>query len=387
MKNERSLLSPSVVNEYLLHGHIYNKTHIDETEKSVQKYTCLNNSIKKDVTKKEYFDSPGLLLSSGLDSSMIALLTPVPIKTYTINFSKREWNEDSIAHRVAAAAGHKHVDLVYDSDDLIGNLERWVRLLELPYSHPNGLPTFLAIEEIKKDCDILIDGTGGDVLFGYLGQNIKLKTRHIIKNKIKELLKYIISPVINGKYIPINERKVFFENWKGKSRFLIAPNIYSNESRDFIKSYVDKLSGYNDEDFYKYYILWSVAASSGRIRMMSDILDVKLLVPFMDDSFIANCGEIPVYARKKEMQLEIVRDFISDYTYKKLAMQTPWDETLKSYDWNKGMELIRNNLVSFNHDFFEKIVDLHMSDQEKHGQKLLNALILALWCNSKGIKI
>jgi hypothetical protein len=68
-------------------------------------------------------------------------------------------------------------------------------------------------------------------------------------------------------------------------------------------------------------------------------------------------------------------------------MRTPWDETLKSYDWNKGTELIRNHLVSFNHDFFEKIVDLHMSDQEKHGQRLLNALILALWCKSKGIKI
>jgi len=113
----------------------------------------------------------GAFLSGGVDSSavvaMMAGLGNEPVKTCSIGFNDKAFNESEFAKQVADRYHtHHHVETVDTDDyDLIDTL---AALYDEPYADSSAIPTYRVCELAKKHVTVALSGDGGDEsLAGY----------------------------------------------------------------------------------------------------------------------------------------------------------------------------------------------------------------------------
>ena len=111
----------------------------------------------------------GAFLSGGIDSSGVvatmARISDHPVRTFSIGFDEREFDESRYAAEVAREIGTKHTQLVVRPDaELL--FDQVARALDEPFADPSALPTFLVSHLARRDVTVALSGDGGDELFG-----------------------------------------------------------------------------------------------------------------------------------------------------------------------------------------------------------------------------
>jgi asparagine synthase (glutamine-hydrolysing) len=113
----------------------------------------------------------GAFLSGGVDSSavvaMMSLEGAAPVRTFSIGFSERDYDEVRFARTVAARYGTEHRELVVEPRAL-EVLPALVRHYGEPFADTSAVPTWYVARLTREHVTVALSGDGGDEAFaGY----------------------------------------------------------------------------------------------------------------------------------------------------------------------------------------------------------------------------
>jgi asparagine synthase (glutamine-hydrolysing) len=113
----------------------------------------------------------GAYLSGGLDSSAIAAVirryTGNPLKTFSIAFSDRQFDEREHQERMAAALGTEHISLVCEDADIGAVFPEVVWHAETPLLRTAPAPMYLLARQVRAHgMKVVLTGEGADEFLG-----------------------------------------------------------------------------------------------------------------------------------------------------------------------------------------------------------------------------
>jgi asparagine synthase (glutamine-hydrolysing) len=130
----------------------------------------LRSRLRDSVRAHLVSDVPvGVLLSGGVDSALLAALaaeeSSEPLRTFSIGFEERSFDELADARRVAERYGTQHRELVLRPNAAL-LLPALAEAFDEPFADSSALPTYLVSELAASEVKVALSGEGGDELFG-----------------------------------------------------------------------------------------------------------------------------------------------------------------------------------------------------------------------------
>jgi asparagine synthase (glutamine-hydrolysing) len=140
--------------------------HGDDAELEEELRARLRDSVRAHLVS----DVPvGVLLSGGIDSSLLAALAAQEsgeaVRTFSIGFVERSFDELEDARLVAAQYATQHRELVLRPDAAL-LLPALAEAFDEPFADSSALPTYLVSQLAAEEVKVALSGEGGDELFG-----------------------------------------------------------------------------------------------------------------------------------------------------------------------------------------------------------------------------
>ncbi|MBI1327668.1 MAG: asparagine synthase (glutamine-hydrolyzing) [Alphaproteobacteria bacterium] len=175
-------------NEASLHG-AQNKLQLSETEA----IDALETLLRQCVKDRFISDVPlGAFLSGGIDSSTVVALmqkeSAQKVRTYTIGFEEKNYNEAEFAKEVAQHLGTEHHEQYMTDADALAVVPKLPTMFDEPFADPSQIPTHLVSAFARKHVTVALSGDGGDEMAGGY-------RRHWLVPKLWNMLKFIPHPL------------------------------------------------------------------------------------------------------------------------------------------------------------------------------------------------
>ena len=133
----------------------------------------LEEILKEGFLLRMVSDVPvGMFLSGGVDSSLVAAILQKnhseQIKTFTIGFYEKQFNEAPYAKAVAEHLGTDHTEYYCTAKEAFDIIPRLPELYDEPFGDSSAIPTFLVSQIAREKVKVSLSADGGDEqFFGY----------------------------------------------------------------------------------------------------------------------------------------------------------------------------------------------------------------------------
>jgi asparagine synthase (glutamine-hydrolysing) len=145
----------------------------------------------------------GLFLSSGLDSSAIAVLAgraQQGIQSFTLTFPDTAWDEGPLARLVAQRAGTHHTELPLQGCDMLARVDEAISALDQPTM--DGINTYFVSWAAREvGLKVALSGLGSDELFGgyrTFSDTPKLVRLEAVSRLVPGAFRRISVPLVNS---------------------------------------------------------------------------------------------------------------------------------------------------------------------------------------------
>lgn len=144
----------------------------------------------------------GAFLSGGLDSSSIVSImseiSSFPVKTFTIGFNERAFDERDNAQIIANRFKTEHFEKVVDKSSLEESINNILHYFDEPFADPAAIPTSFLSESAARHVKMVLTGDGGDEVFaGYSNYQSELFAKGY-QNRVPGFLKRSLPSLVDG---------------------------------------------------------------------------------------------------------------------------------------------------------------------------------------------
>ena len=164
--------------------------------------------LEESVRLRLMSDVPlGMFLSGGIDSSAIgalmARMVDRPIKTFSVGFKDRAFNELAYAREVATAIGADPHEVVIDDRDFFGALPRLVWHEDEPIAHPSSVPLYFVSKLAREHVKVVLTGEGSDELLAGYGKYPRIALNWRAGTVYQRMLPKALRRVVADQLLPM----------------------------------------------------------------------------------------------------------------------------------------------------------------------------------------
>ncbi len=177
-----------------------------------------NNSIVENINQLEYLltdavskqmiaDVPlGAFLSGGVDSSVIVALmqkkSNKAIKTFSVGFNEKGFDEAVYAKEVARHLGTDHTEMYVSAEEAQSVIPLLAGIYDEPFADSSQIPTYLVSKFAKTKVTVALSGDAGDELFAGYGKYLSVNNTWRVLSKVpkgfrKEFGKFLVSKSVS----------------------------------------------------------------------------------------------------------------------------------------------------------------------------------------------
>ena len=360
----------------------------------------------------------GVWLSGGVDSTTIlhyaAQASSSRLKTFSISFRGRSFDETPYIREAAAAYGTEHEQLDLNPEqDLQGAIEEMVYYSDEPSADAGALPVWFLSKLCKTQTTVALSGEGADELFGgYLTYRANRFARAIRKfpRSVAHLglaalklapvsdekigLDYKLQRFLTGSLLPPDQAHVY---WNGtfseqeKSAVLRQPSPHALDRllaslREALAVETDDLAPYLQFD-QRYYLPDDILVKSDRMSMAHA---VEVRPAFLDHRIVEFAASLPATLKiQGSRQKFLLKELMKDKLPQKILQRKKIGFDIPAHEWLRGplLTMLRQTLDDGLRDYAEVFrpnaiqdyVRRHTERRINVGYHLWGLLILFLW--------
>ena len=290
----------------------------------------LRQLLEESMDLRMVSDVPvGVLLSSGLDSSIVAALaskkSPYEINTYTVGFEDakdKSYNELKESKKFAEKLGTNHNEIIVNSQDALNQLDNVVWQLDEPFGNPTTTLNYIISEFASRSSKVVLSGVGGDEMFGGYPKYKALKIFDDfskIPNFVVKDLNKLIQKLPDSAGENIVKSKRFFGAWKKDQieQYISFVTYFSNKEKE-------KMLGGGNESY------------EDRIKKMFMKAEKQGAKDFFEKMFYVECksylpNNILEYTDKTSMATSLeTREPLLDHRIVEFAANIPFNLKIKN---------------------------------------------------------
>jgi asparagine synthase (glutamine-hydrolysing) len=389
----------------------------DLTEAAQQLHQLLDSSVREHLVA----DVPiGLWLSGGLDSSTVlhyaANALSVPVRTFSISFKGRSFDESDAIGQISSFYGTRHEQLDLNPNlDLVSAIENFASYADEPNADAGALPIWFLAQMTRQSATVALSGEGADELFGgyvtYRADTMARAARRIPRTLLK-----LASRAAD--MLPVSDEKIGFEYkvkrflagclmrperahvaWNGTFSDMEKKLLINAELPEALQSLLRELSVVGDAtDAYlwfdqKYYLPDDILAKVDRMSMAHS---VEVRPPFLDHRIVEFAATVPAGLKiKGSRQKVLLRYLMKDRLPKAIPGRKKIGFDIPAHEWLRGplRSLLEDTFAcgAAEHTLFrtaqiERHVRDHLARRANLGYELWGLMILFLWMKKWQIK-
>jgi len=375
----------------------------------------LDALLQQSVREHLVSDVPlGLWLSGGIDSSTILHYATQalgsPLKTFSVSFQGRSFDETGYSRPIAARYGAEHEELDLSTDlNLTDSIEAFASYADEPNADAGALPVWFLSKMTSRSATVALSGEGTDELLGgyltYRANDLARRARALPQSVLRW-------GGAAAQKIPVSDEKIGLE-YKLK-RFLAGcrmrperAHVYWNgtfsdeekrrlvraELPDGLGELLDPLARAGDRTAaylwfdQKYFLPDDILAKVDRISMAHSI---EVRPPFLDHRIVEFAARLPESMKVSgATQKVILRRLMKDRLPGEVLRRKKIGFDIPAHEWLRGplLPLFRDTLeagLDEHEELFHRgailgFVDNHLARRANCGYHLWGLMILFLW--------
>lgn len=408
---------------------------------TVQRYWKLDYEPKTDITLEQAMEGTlaqleeatrirlmsevplGCFLSGGVDSSAVVAMMrrhiTGPLRTFSIGFREREWNELEYARQVAKQFSTEHEEFIVEPNALecLGMLA-WH--FDEPFADSSAIPTYYLSKMTRQHVTVALNGDGGDESFAGYSRYMGFRAFNNYA-KVPRLVRHLLSVPTAAltRLLPNNQRADLLA-YANRVSLLSEDHVYVQLMvifRDYQKRQVlgdayKDTAGAVDSEALTVMAMQQMAGSAAIDRKM--FADIEMYLPgallpkvdrmtmanslegrspFLDHKLMEFAAHLPAELKFKEgdpkhlLKQALLKIFPREFLYRpKMGFGVPVGEWFRNDLRAMTEELLLSDRARqrgyLDPAFVKRLVTQHVTGQHNHSHRIWSLLMFEAWART-----